>query len=754
VNPPADARESVDSRPSDLELRVRDELLKLAYRDQPLSLGTALVYAFAVAWVLAGAVNSTAPWAWFGVIAAITIGRFVLTVIYRRAQPLPAAHGKWIAGFFVGAVAMGLAWGAMGWAFYPAVPNSYRALVVMVIGGIAAASSRSIAAQLSTYAVFCIVAVAPLVVRLWTSGSTGGAFMAAFLLIFVTFLVGAAGSFRNTVARSFRLGLQNADLAASLTDDISARRTAEAALRASEERLRFALHALDHAQDLVAVVDREGRALHVNAAFCRFSGRTEAELRAGAAWVCCAAVDGAGFAARWDAAKRNGGITFEGEIAAPGGEAKPVEVNASHVEFDGHEAVCVICRDLTGRHATEREKARLQQQLQETQKLESLGVLAGGIAHDFNNLLTAILGNAALARQSLDRPAEVREMLGQVERAGNQAAGLCRQMLAYAGKGRFLVEPLSLSPLVSDSTRLLEMTIARRARLELRLDPTLPAVMADASQMRQIVMNLVHNAAEAIHEIDGRILVATSPIKIDRPLVAAARVASDLPDGPGVCLEVRDNGSGMDAATLERIFEPFFTTKFTGRGLGLAAVLGIVRSHRGLLLVQSDVGRGTSFRLVLPATEMADNGVAAPAAIPTVVKNSGRVLIVDDEETVRNVARQLLERVGFTVETAEDGEAALVALQPDVDRFRLILLDMTMPRLDGIRTLQEMRRRGSRSQVLLMSGFSEQQARERLGACNVSGFLQKPFDFPVLQQRIEVALRTPVPRVTGPDVAG
>jgi PAS domain S-box-containing protein len=741
VNPSADARESIDSRPSDLELRVRDELLKLAYRDQPLSLTMALLYSFAVAWVLVGAVNSTTPWVWFSVMAAITVARFGLTIAYRRAQPTPAQHGKWVTWFFLGAVAMGLAWGAVGWMFYTTVPNSYRALVIMVIGGIAAASSRSIAAQLGTFAVFCIAALTPLIVRLWTSGSSGGAFMAAFLVIFIVFLVGAARSFRNTVARSFRLGLQNADLAVSLTNDIAARRSAEAALRASEERLRFALHALDHAQDLVAVVDRDGRALHVNAAFCRFTGRTEAELRAGPAWVCCAAGDGAGFVARWDAAKRSGAITFEGEIAAPGAEAKPVEVNASHMEFDGHEAVCVICRDLTGRHATEREKARLQQQLQETQKLESLGVLAGGIAHDFNNLLTAILGNAALARQSLDRPAEVRDMLGQIERAGNQAAGLCRQMLAYAGKGRFLVEPVALSPLVSDSARLLEMTIARRARLELRLDAALPAVMADASQMRQIVMNLVHNAAEAIREMDGRILVATSRIKIDRPLVAAARVASDLADGPGVCLEVRDNGGGMDAATLERIFEPFFTTKFTGRGLGLAAVLGIVRSHRGLLLVQSAVGRGTTFRLVLPATETVESAESAPTSITAVVKNSGRVLIVDDEETVRNVARQLLERVGFTVETAEDGEAALAALEPDVDRFRLILLDMTMPRLDGIRTLQEMRRRGARSQVLLMSGFSEQQARERLGGCNVSGFLQKPFDFPILQQRIEAALR-------------
>lgn len=335
------------------------------------------------------------------------------------------------------------------------------------------------------------------------------------------------------------------------------------------------------------------------------------------------------------------------------------------------------------------------------------------------------------------------EPLRQIERASTRAAELCQQMLAYAGKGRFIVEPVSLSSLVEDTAKLIDLSIARRATLELQLYDNLPPVLADATQMRQIVMNLVINAAEAIPHSYGRIVVSTGMMTVDRAFLDSARVAS-LPEGEAIYLEVKDNGAGMDRATLDRIFEPFFTTKFTGRGLGLAAVLGIVRAHEGALHVRSQVGQGTVFRLALaPHSTVA---VPPPSFIgrnKSAKRNSGRILVVDDEESVRSVTKQALERTGFVVEVAEDGETGLERLKEDPKRFVLIILDFTMPRLDGGQTLREIRRLNRQARVILMSGFSENETRERLGDEELAGFIQKPFDLTALRTQVEKAISAP-----------
>ncbi len=524
----------------------------------------------------------------------------------------------------------------------------------------------------------------------------------------------------------------------AIARDVSSRKAAEKALRASEERLRFTQFALDHAQDIVSIMDRDGNRLYVSETFCNFTGRTHAELLVTKVWEGIPSLNRERFHALWDDVKRCGTLSFEIELLTQSGEKKPVETNASYLNFGGKEAVCTISRDLTARKSAELEKKRMQQQLQETQKLESLGVLAGGIAHDFNNLLTGILGNASLARDRLPDSSELHEPLRQIERASTRAAELCQQMLAYAGKGRFIVEPIDLSSLVEDTAKLLDLSIGRRATLELRLGHDLPAVLADATQMRQIVMNLVLNAAEAISHPQGKIVVSTGEMRIDRAFLASARVAADLTEGPGVYLEVSDNGEGMSRETLERVFEPFFTTKFTGRGLGLAAVLGIVRAHQGALHVQSERGRGTTFRLVLsPHHEAARKTASLPPFRAAPDRNQGRILVVDDEESVRSVTRQALERTGFVVETAEDGEVALAKLAPDPRRFLVILLDYTMPRLDGAQTLREILRLNPQARVILMSGFPEQEARERLGQDTLAGFVQKPFDLPTLRAQVE-----------------
>jgi PAS domain S-box-containing protein len=727
----------------DLDTRVRRELLNLVYNDQPFSLGVAWLYAAAITGIFSFSRPSALPWFWLAGMTAILGCRFVLALGYRRLLvPDGSQLPVWERRLFVGATVTGIWWGALALYAYPIATPVIQGAVLLLIGGVVAATSRTLGCQLRAFAVYGITASGPLVTYMLIQRTRESLLLGIFGICFIAMMVAVARSFRDTMGRSFRLRFENADLANQLQHDIAGREAAEAALRASEERLRFAQFALDHAQDMVAILDRNGRLLHANDALCRHTHRTMAELSAMKAWDGMFAFDAEHFEARWDEISRSGAMTFETEVVSREGTRMPVEINASYVEFNGRAAVCTIARDLVPRRAAEEEKIRLLQQLQETQKLESLGVLAGGVAHDFNNLLTAILANATLARESADTPAATAEMLGQIEHAATQAAGLCRQMLAYAGKGQLVVEPLDLSALVSGTGKLLEMTVSRRAHLELRLEPGLPSVRGDASQIRQIVLNLVHNAAEAIARRDGLIVVATARIRITRDLVATSQVRTALPDGDGVVLTVSDNGSGMDATTLERIFEPFFTTKFTGRGLGLAAVLGIVRSHHGLLHVETKPGHGSRFQLILPV--VAQPAPKRPSAPILPAAKQGRVLVIDDEETVRNVARQTLQRVGYEVDTAVDGDAALAALA-DSSPYDVILVDMTMPGRDGIATLREMRRRGVTAPAMLMSGFSEQQIRPQGEAEGVAEFLQKPFDCAALRAKVDAVIHARSP---------
>ena len=258
-------------------------------------------------------------------------------------------------------------------------------------------------------------------------------------------------------------------------------------------------------------------------------------------------------------------------------------------------------RDITKKIRAEAERLELERKIKETQKLESLGVLAGGIAHDFNNILMVILGNADLAREALPEPSPVRENLVEIETACGRAAELCRQMLAYSGKGRFVVESLDLSALVSDMPHLLEASVSKKAILRLRPAEALPRMRGDAVQLRQVLVNLVVNASEAIGERSGRITVSTGARECDRAFLDRAHLKTDPPEGTYVFLRVADDGAGMDAETRRRLFEPFFTTKFLGRGLGLSAVSGIVRGHKGTLIFDSAPGEGAEFTILFPA---------------------------------------------------------------------------------------------------------------------------------------------------------
>ena len=396
--------------------------------------------------------------------------------------------------------------------------------------------------------------------------------------------------------------------------------------------------------------------------------------------------------------------------------------------------------DITARKQAEEERQRVERKLQEAQKLESLGVLAGGIAHDFNNLLTGVLGNASLVRMDLPESSPLHPCLGQIEEAAQRAADLCKQMLAYAGKGRFVIQQVDLSTLVRETTHLLESSIAKGAVLQFHLADDLPAVSADATQLRQIVMNLVLNASEAIGTRSGTIRITTGLVQANRADLAGTLAAPDLPEGDYVFLEVGDNGRGMTPETRAKIFDPFFTTKFTGRGLGLAAVLGIVRGHKGSLKVTSDPDQGTTFRILLPRAGAPTKAPSAPDSATGLWRGTGTVLVVDDEAAVRITAGRMLETMGFRVLLAENGLEAVECFREEGANIRAVLLDLTMPHLDGEGTFRELRRMRPDVRVLLMSGFNEQDAIRGFIGKGLAGFVQKPFATEDLRARMKEIL--------------
>ncbi len=388
-------------------------------------------------------------------------------------------------------------------------------------------------------------------------------------------------------------------------------------------------------------------------------------------------------------------------------------------------------QDITEDVERAEERARLEAQLHHTQKLESLGLLAGGIAHDFNNLLVGVLSNASLALLDLDERSPAREVVLDIERTAQRAAELTRQLLAYSGKGRFVVEPLDLGDLAAEMASLLRAVMHKDAKLVVEPGDGSCVIEGDATQLRQVIMNLITNASDALQGQVGTITVRTTGGISGSTRKEVVHFGEIAPGTNVVRLEVSDTGVGMLAEIAERMFDPFFSTKFTGRGLGLAATLGIVRGHRGRVGVATSPGAGSRFELTFPAA----NRMVAQERVETRTPSAqerGRVLVVDDDSVVRSVSAALLTRRGFVVDSVADGHEALERFATSADEYRFVLLDITMPGLSGIEVLQRMRaeeRENSRSPitVFLMSGYSAQDVTRDLGDLVSSGFLQKPF---------------------------
>ncbi|MBI3130698.1 MAG: response regulator [Acidobacteria bacterium] len=493
-------------------------------------------------------------------------------------------------------------------------------------------------------------------------------------------------------------------------------------LRAREERFRALL---ENGRDIIAILDPEGKLVYESPSAARNLG-FDPDGHLGKPIRDYIHPDDHG---TFDASLRetlsNPGHTAYATVRyqAKGGGWRWLEtVSQNALDLPGVAGIVINARDVTERLRAEEDRHRLETQMREAQKLESLGMLAGGIAHDFNNLLMGIMGNAGLALLHLEETHPAHKRVKQIELASLRASELTNQMLAYSGKGRFLVQTLDLARLLEEMASLLQTVISKKSVLRIEAIPGRSLVEADATQIRQVVMNLITNASDAQGEQGGTITLRAG-LRETGPETPC--LAGTPPTGPAAFLEVSDQGGGMEPETLERIFDPFFTTKFTGRGLGLSAVLGIVRGHRGAIQVKSTVGKGTTFRLLFPLSERrAEVSPNEPA--PSELRGEGLVLVVDDEPQVRQVARGSLDHAGFEVMEAEDGLKALELFQEHRGRIRAILLDLTMPHMDGHEVKRRLRSLDPDVPIVLTSGYSATEAEEELQGPK-DRFIQKPY---------------------------
>jgi two-component system cell cycle sensor histidine kinase/response regulator CckA len=521
--------------------------------------------------------------------------------------------------------------------------------------------------------------------------------------------------------------------------DITDRKLAEEARAQSDESFRSVV---DLAADAIFLCDEMGRFIDVNPAGCGQLGYAREELLEKSLLDITAPEYVDRSRQRLSTPSQEAGV-FESGLLRVDGSVLTVEIGSQKVMFRGKPTMLGVARDITERRRAEDERRKLEAQMQQTQKLECLGVLAGGIAHDFNNLLMVMLGHANLAARQMPALSPVKENVREIERAAQRAAELCRQMLAYSGKGRGMTQRVHLRDLIEEMANMLDVSISKKAVLRFDFAEGLPQVEADPSQLRQVVMNLILNASEAVGERSGVITISTGAAYCDRTTLSESWAGAELPEGLYVHVEVADTGCGMDPETMSKVFDPFFTTKFAGRGLGLAAVLGIVKGHKGAVLVKSESGKGTVFRVLLPpaaGAEPARKHAGSKPAKETAL--SGKILLADDEETVRALERSMLEALGCEVVIAQDGRDAVEVMRSQGVDIDCVLLDLTMPHMNGIEAVTELRRLGWDTPIVVCTGYDSAEVGQSFSGLDISGVVQKPFDLTTLGEAVRKALKT------------
>ncbi len=532
--------------------------------------------------------------------------------------------------------------------------------------------------------------------------------------------------------------------------DVTERKRADQELQDREEQYRLLA---ENVRDLIWTLDLEGRFTYMSPSVSDILGYTPEEaLTLTRDQLLPPASLEEGTAAHEDLLKleetgrrqeASRPHILEQEVRRKDGSTVPIETAVDVLRNSKGEMVGFlgVTRDITERKRAEEKSKKLEAQIQHAQKLESLGLLAGGIAHDFNNLLTSILGNADLALMKLTPESLVHDTVQQIKTSAIRAAELTNQMLAYSGRGQFVIEKIDLSLLVQEMAQLLEVFVSKTAQFEYDFASQLPPIEADPAQIRQVVMNLITNASEAIGKPGGLISISTGTIMADRQYLEKSHAEEELLEGNYVYVSVSDNGIGMSPTDVEKIFDPFFTTKFAGRGLGLAAVLGIVRGHKGAIKVSSTRGKGTTFRVLFPASDWVAVNDSPQERLAPFRQSTGTILVVDDEESVLRTTSRMLQYFGFTVVATQDAREGIRIYRERRRDIAAVLLDMTMPQLNGEATFREIRSVDPKAKIILMSGYTEQDATSRFANKGLTGFIQKPFQLRQLFSQLQETLR-------------
>jgi two-component system, cell cycle sensor histidine kinase and response regulator CckA len=542
-------------------------------------------------------------------------------------------------------------------------------------------------------------------------------------------------NYENRIAPVRRGG--QVESAVLITHDITERKRAEQALRESEERFRALVEG--GFEGLMISEGPEARILVANAAIGSILRVPVEEVIGRHARDFCTPES----LLRVVEIVRAGLETpYEVVGVRPDGTTFPCEVLGRNITYQGRPARMAAFRDVSERERLRREHEALDEQMRRAQKLESLGVLAGGIAHDFNNLLATVLANADVALRDSTLSPTVASRLSEMRAAALRGRELTEQLLSYAARGPITMEPLDLSHFVREAISLLGVTLSPRTQLRLELCEQPCVIEGDRSQLKQLLLNLVMNAVEALPSSAGRVAITTTLEAPTREELEACywKPQSLLPRA--VVLRVLDTGEGMSAETLAHIFDPFFTTKFTGRGLGLASVLSIVRGHGGAIAVRSEPGRGSELTVYLPLSDKpAISHVPAPAPASSVQARQRVVLVADDERMLRNVASEILASLGYEVLLAADGEEAIKVFDASAEQLTLLLLDLTMPKRSGIDVLRHLRTRGSTVPAICTSGFGAEDLRPQLASDPRTRFLAKPYSLSELSSLVEVCER-------------
>lgn len=526
--------------------------------------------------------------------------------------------------------------------------------------------------------------------------------------------------------------------------DITKRKKDEDALRQSEEKYRLLI---ENQTDLVVKIDPDGVLKFVSRSYCDLFDKTEDELLNQNFMPLVHKDDQKQTARAMESLfKPPYSCYLEQRAMTRYGWRWLAWADKAILDDHGNvTAIVGVGRDITDVKKAEADRLSMERRLLHSQKLESLGVLAGGIAHDFNNLLAAMMGNIEMTLNNLDKDSSERIKLEKAQKAASRAADLTRQMLAYSGKGKFVLQLVDLNQTAVENAQLFMSTISKNVNLELDLDQDIPHILADPGQIQQVVMNLITNACEAVGTENGKVSISSGIKYCDAEFLNAGR--GDYKPEPGnyIWLKIADTGTGMDHETIQKLFDPFFTTKFTGRGLGLSAVLGIIQGHKGAIIVESLPEQGSEITVLFPVPDKENEqsliGIHQPVPDKEVGDDiTGTILIVDDEQMIRELAQEALEDLGYKTMTASDGEQALKVFRENSDKIDCIILDLMMPNMDGVATFEHLQKIDPNVKVILCSGYNEQEATQKFENRGLAGFLHKPFRLSDLRQELERVL--------------